>query len=38
MVELARKEPDPERKKFIVSRLANMHNKEATDYLMELLK
>ena len=38
LVELARKESDPEIKKFIVSRLAGMKAKEATDYMMELLK
>ena len=38
LVELARKESDPEIKKFIVSRLAGMKGKEATDYMMELLK
>jgi HEAT repeat protein len=37
LVDLARKETDPELKKLIVSRLSNMKAKEATDYLMELL-
>ncbi len=38
LVDLARKESDPEMKKFIVSRLSGMKSKEATDYMMELLK
>jgi tetratricopeptide (TPR) repeat protein len=39
MVDLARKESDPAMKKFIVERLSNMRgSKEATDYMMELLK
>lgn len=38
LVDLARKETDPERKKHIVSRLSLMQSKDATDYLMELLK
>jgi hypothetical protein len=39
LVDLARKESDPAMKKFIVERLSNMHgSKEATDYMMELLK
>jgi len=38
LVDLARKERDPQTKKEIVSRLSNMQTKEATDYLMELLK
>ena len=37
LVALARKETDPEMKKSIVSHLANMRDKEATDYMMELL-
>jgi hypothetical protein len=37
MVELARKETNPELKKRIVSQLAVMGNKDATEYLMELL-
>ncbi len=38
MVELARKEPDAAMKKRIVERLSVMRNKDATDYMMELLK
>jgi HEAT repeat protein len=38
LVELARKESDPAMKKNIVGRLSLMHSKEATDYMMELLK
>jgi tetratricopeptide (TPR) repeat protein len=38
LVDLARKETDPAMKKFIMERLAAMHSKEATDYMMELLK
>ena len=39
LVDLARKESDPAMKKFIVERLSNMRgSKEATDYMMELLK
>ena len=38
MVDIARKETNPELKKSIVSNLATMKSKEATDYLMELLK
>jgi HEAT repeat protein len=38
LVTLARAEKNPEMKKEIVSKLSNMHSKEATDYLMELLK
>jgi HEAT repeat protein len=38
MVDLARKENDPAMKREIVSRLSNMKSKEATDYLLELLK
>jgi hypothetical protein len=38
-VELARKETDPALKKTIVERLSMMqNNKEATDYMLELLK
>jgi hypothetical protein len=37
LVAVARKETDPEMKKQIVRSLSNMHSKEATDYLMELL-
>jgi hypothetical protein len=39
LVELARKESDPAMKGYIVQRLGMMHqNKEATDYMIELLK
>ena len=37
MVELARKETNPELKKAIVSRLANMGSKDSTEYMLELL-
>jgi tetratricopeptide (TPR) repeat protein len=38
LVDLARAEKSPEMKKEIVSKLSIMKSKEATDYLMELLK
>lgn len=38
MVDLARSERDPEMKKQIVSKLALIHSKEATDYMMEILR
>lgn len=38
LVELARKERDPEMKVAIVRQLSMMQNKEATDYMLELLK
>lgn len=38
LISLARAEKNVELKKDIVSRLSNMKSKEATDYLMELLK
>lgn len=38
LVDIARKETDPELKKEIVRRLSNMRSKEATDYMLELLK
>jgi HEAT repeat protein len=38
LVQLARGEKDPELKKEIVERLSHMKSKEATDYMMELLK
>lgn len=38
LVALARAEKNPEMKKAIVSKLSLMHSKEATDYLLELLK
>lgn len=37
LVALARAEKNPELKQAIVSRLSLMHNKEATDYMMEIL-
>jgi hypothetical protein len=37
LIDLARKEPDPELKQEAVRRLANMHTKEAQDYMVELL-
>jgi HEAT repeat protein len=37
LVTLARAEKDPSAKRNIVSKLAAMHNKEATDYMMEVL-
>ena len=36
--DLARSEKNPELKKNIVSKLAQMNSKDATDYLLELLK
>src|SRR5437016_1670758 len=38
LVTLARAEKDPEMKRELVSKLSLMKNKEATDYLLELLK
>jgi HEAT repeat protein len=38
LVDLARREKDPEMKKEIVSKMALIHSKEVTDYMMELLK
>jgi tetratricopeptide (TPR) repeat protein len=38
LVDLARKESNPSMKREIVSRLSGMKSKEASDYLMELLK
>ena len=38
LVDLARSEKDPEMKKIIVRLLSTMKGKEATDYLMEILK
>jgi len=38
LVDLARAEKDPQMKKEIVSKLSIMHSKDATDYLLELLK
>jgi HEAT repeat protein len=37
LVELARKETDPQLKKTLVSQLSMMRDKEATDYMLELL-
>ena len=37
IVEVARKESDPELKRRAVQRLSNMKSKEAADFLMELL-
>ena len=37
LVALARNEKDPETRKNIVGKLAVMHDKEATDYMLELL-
>jgi tetratricopeptide (TPR) repeat protein len=38
LIDLARRENDPAMKRYIVERLSTMHSKEATDYMMELLK
>jgi HEAT repeat protein len=38
LIQLARGEKDPALRKELVSKLSVMHNKAATDYLMELLK
>jgi HEAT repeat protein len=38
LVEIARQEQDPSMKKDVVQMLALMHSKEATDYMLELLK
>lgn len=38
LIDLARNEKDPEMKKQIVSKLALVHSKEATDYMMEILR
>jgi hypothetical protein len=37
LIELARKETDPELKKKAVQQLSLMHSKEATDFMMEIL-
>jgi len=37
LVELARAEKDPAVKQFLVQQLSLMHNKEATDYMLEIL-
>jgi hypothetical protein len=38
LVDIARKESNPEMKRDIVQKLTMMKSKEGTDYLMELLK
>jgi tetratricopeptide (TPR) repeat protein len=38
LVDLAKKESDPAMKKYIVERLSTMQSKDATDYMVELLK
>ena len=38
MVDIAHRESDPEMKKHIVTQLSMMHSKEATDYMLEILK
>jgi len=38
LIELARGESNPERKKEIVNKLSLIHSKEATDYMLEILK
>ncbi len=38
LVELARNEKDPQMKKAIVGKMALVHSKEVTDYMMEILK
>jgi tetratricopeptide (TPR) repeat protein len=38
LVDLARAEKDPEMKKRIIEKMALIHTKETTDYMMELLK
>jgi HEAT repeat protein len=38
LVDLARSEKDPEMKKKIVEKMALVHSKETTDYMMEILK
>lgn len=38
IVDIARKETDPEMKKDAVQKLSLMHSKVATDYMMELLR
>ena len=37
LVDIARKETDPNMKREVVQRLAMMKSKEATDYMMEVL-
>ncbi|MEP6715891.1 MAG: HEAT repeat domain-containing protein [Terriglobia bacterium] len=38
LIELSRKESDPVMKRYMVERLSSMRSKEATDYMIELLK
>ncbi len=38
LVDLARNERDPQMKKEIISKLALVHSKESTDYMLEILK
>jgi HEAT repeat protein len=38
IIECARKESDPELKKVAIRRLSEMRSKDATDFLMEILK
>lgn len=38
LVELARSEADPQMKRDIVNKMALVHSKETTDYMMEILK
>ncbi len=37
LVDMARKESDPEMRKRIVERLSHMKAKEATDYMLEII-
>jgi len=38
MVDLARAEKDPQMKQEIVKKMALIHSKDVTDYMMEILK
>jgi len=38
LVDLARNEQDPQMKKEIINKLALVHSKETTDYMLEILK
>jgi hypothetical protein len=38
LVDLARSEQDPQMKKEIINKLAMVHSKETTDYMLEILK
>ncbi len=38
LVDLARNEQDPQMKKEIINKLAMVHSKESTDYMLEILK